>query len=155
MKAWNDMTGKERAERSRKCAIGSIFIAVIFIALGIVGMIKVNNLKKRCTEVTTGEVISVFRMGKSNFSPYLTANYTVSGVKYSASGNYSSGYSSADTLSRKPVDVHYDPTDPKKAYAADSPKKGSVYILFIMGVVFAIAAPAFFWQAEKCDSGTV
>ena len=149
MKNWMDMNHEERVARSKHCGVGSAILAVLFAVLAIVFMIKVNDLQKSCTEVTTGEVISVFSYSRSNFHSYLTAEYSVDGKKYDTSGNYSYGFSSSDALSRKPVDVHYDPDNPDRSYAADSPKKGHIYLLFILTAIFALGSPAFFVQAKK------
>ena len=149
MKNWMDLTCEERVARSKHCGAGSAIIAVLFAALALFFIIKVNNLQKNCPEVTTGEVITVYSLSRSNFHPYLTAEYSVNGTLYHTSVNYLSGFSASDTLSRKPVDVHYNPDHPEKSYAADSPKKGHIYILFIITAVFAIGCPAFFVQAGK------
>ena len=149
MKAWTDMTKEEQASRSMKCAIGSAVLAIIFVVLGVLGQVRANNLKSRCTAETTGEVISVFPSNGRRVQPYLTANYSVDGVQYHTSGRFSYGYTSADTLTRKSVDVHYDPAAPDKSYAAEGPRTGFVFIFFVVAAVFAIAIPAFIGQANR------
>ena len=149
MKAWTNMTKEEQASRSVKCAIGSAVLAIIFVVLGVLGQVRANNLKSRCTAETTGEVISVFPSNGRRVQPYLMANYSVDGVQYHTSGRFSYGYTSADTLSRKPVDVHYDPAAPDKSYAAEGPRTGFVFIFFVVAAVFAIAIPAFIGQANR------
>lgn len=151
MKSWMDLTREEQVVRSKHCGIGSAILALLFALLATAFILNVNNLQKSCTGITTGEVITVYSLSRSNFHPYLTADYVVNGTTYHASGNYSSGFSSLDTLSRKPVDVHYDPDHPNRSYAADSPKKGHIYLFLIVAVVFAIGSPAFFVQARILD----
>ena len=141
------MSKEERISRSKKCAIGSFIIALVFVCLAIYCKMEAQNLQDRCTETVTGEVISVFPASGFRFQSYLTAHYVVNDVTYETEGHYSSGYSSFDTLSRKPVTVHYDPAFPDVSYAADSPKRDLMILFIIIAVVFGIGAPAFLGQA--------
>ena len=141
------MTKEEQANRSIKCAIGSVIIAVVFICLAFYFHTEAQKLKDRCTETVTGEVISVFPASNHRPQSYLTAHYVVNDVTYTAEGHYSSGYSSFDTLSQKPVTVHYDPASPDVSYAADSPRTDLKIIFIIVAVIFGIGAPAFVGQA--------
>ena len=143
------MSKEERISRSKKCAIGSVIIALVFLGLAIYCNIKAHKLQDRCTETVTGEVISVFPSSGHRLQSYLTAHYVVNDVTYETEGHYSSGYSSVDTLSRKPVTVHYDPASPDVSYAADSPKTDLMIIFIIIAVIFGIGAPAFLGQARR------
>ena len=149
MKVWTDMTGEEKAKRSIHCAIGSVIIALICVGLVIYLNGEAQKLRDRCTETVTGEVISVFPATKSRIQSYLTANYSVNGIKYKTAGHYRSGYSSSDTLSRKPVTVHYDPASPDIYYAADDPKTDARNILIVIACIFGLGAPLFVWQAKR------
>ena len=149
MKAWNNLNKEEQAARSKKCAVGCAVIAMIFIILAVAVALHTRSVKKKCTETTTGAVISVYTVSKFRWQAYLTAEYVVNGVAYDTNGRYSSGYTSSDTFSRKPVTVHYDPSDPGTSYAADAPTSMSLILYIIMAVVFAIAVPLFIWQAGK------
>ena len=147
IKTWGNMTKDEQAKRSIKCAIGSLIITIIFVCLAIYTNMETQKLIERCTETVTGEVISVFPVTSRKLQSYLTANYVVNGVSYKTEGHYRSGYSSLDTLSRKPVTVHYDPGSPDVSYAADSPRTDLKILFIIIAVVFGIGAPAFVGQA--------
>ena len=150
IRAWWNLTKEGQVKRSFKCAIGCVLIAVLFICLAVHIDNKSQKLQKRCTAVTTGEVISVFPSGKYNLQSYLTADYVVGGVKYNTEGRYTKGkYWSGDTLSRKPVPVHYDPASPSVAYAAEKPRTDWKYIFIVLAVLFGASTPAFVWQGMK------
>ena len=152
MKTWGEMTKDEKGTRSKKCAIGSVIIAIVLIGLAVFCGMRAQKLRERCTESVTGEVISVFPAARSRLQSYLTANYSVDGATYKAEGKYSSGYSSSDTLSRKPVTVHYDPASPNVSYAAEGPRTDHMFIIIVMAVIFAVAAPAFMGQAKRIEN---
>lgn len=149
MKAWWNLNSEEKARRSLHCSIGCAVLALLFIVIGFVNLKQEKELINRCTETTTGEVISVFPAQMRRPQSYLTARFTVNGVSYKAVGRYNSGYSSSDSLSRKPVTVHYDKSDPNKCYAADAPKSTMRFICFVLAVLFTISSPAFIWQMKK------
>jgi hypothetical protein len=149
IKAWWDLSKDEKIKRSIKCAIGSVIITLVFICLAIHSDMEAQKLRERCTETVTGEVISVFPATKSRFQSYLTAHYVVNDVTYKAEGHYLSGFSSHDTLSRKPVTVHYDPSAPDVSYAADDPRTDGKILFIIIAGVFGIGAIAFVGQAMR------
>ena len=133
MKAWWNLTQEGQVKRSFKCAIGCVLIAVLFICLAVHSGNKSRELQRRCTAVTTGEVISVFPSSRYRFQSSLTADYIVNGVKYNTEGVYSHGeFWGGDTLSRKPVPVHYDPASPSVAYAAERPRSDWKYMFIVL-----------------------
>ena len=148
MKAWWNLTWEGQIAQSKHCFVGSIIIAVIFAGLFILSEYNARVILERCTATTTGEVISVHSATRRNPQSTLLAHFKVKGVMYSAEGRYKSGYSSFDTLSRKPVIIHYDPDDPTVAYAADAPETTLGWLWLIVAVIFAAGAPLFLVQAK-------
>ena len=150
MKAWWNLTQEGQVKRSFKCAIGCVLIAVLFICLAVHSGNKSRELQRRCTAVTTGEVISVFPSSRYRFQSSLTADYVVNGVKYNTEGVYSHGeFWGGDTLSRKPVPVHYDPASPSVAYAAERPRSDWKYMFIVLAFLFGASTPAFIYQGIK------
>ena len=149
MKAYWNLTPQEQVTRSMRCAAVSLLLAILFGVLGIINIYQEKNMTERCTATTTGYVVSVFPASRHRLQSYLTANYEMNGVQYHTEGRYSSGYDVHDTLSRKPVTVHYDPSDPKTSYAADAPETPLRTIWFLMALTFGIGCPAFIIQAKR------
>ena len=143
------MTNEERIGRTRKCAVGSALIALVFIVLLVLSIYKRKALVEECTETTTGGVVTVFNVTKARPQPTLSAAYEVNGVRYTAEGRYDSGYSIADTLSGKPVTVHYSPDNPSKAYAADGPVSASNWLFASIIGIFGIGAILFILQGSR------
>lgn len=148
MKAWWNLDKEGQIRRSEHCFIGSIIIAIISIGLFIWTEVSAQMVIARCTAVTTGQVISVSSRSKYRTQSTLLAHFVVNGKEYSTTGRYKSGYSVADTFSRKPVEIHYDPSDPNTAYAADAPETVLSWIWIATAVIFAVGAPMFKKQAQ-------
>lgn len=149
MKAWWNLTQEEQITRSKHCFVGSIIIAIVCVIFFIVTEYSAHALVERCTATTMGEVISVHSASRYNPQSTLSAHYKINGVQYSTEGHYKSKYSAFDTLSKKPVIVHYDPNDPAVSYAADAPQTTFGWIWAITGIIFGIGSPLFLLQAKQ------
>ena len=147
MRTWQNLTQDGRVKRSKHCAIGSLFIAVIFLICGIMIYVHASHLKSVCISSTEGNVISVFPSGKYRWQAYLTADYWVNNTKYHTTGRYHSD-TLLDDYSARNVIVHYDPSNPDTAFAGYAPVTSSAIILFVLACVFAIGVPLFVRQAS-------
>ena len=143
MKSWYNLTPEQRSKRSIHCAIGSFIIAVLLTAYVIYANAQADKIKKECTMITSGKVISTHPVSKYNFQNHLTAKYEVNGTEYYAEGNYSSDYSYGSTVS-----VYYDKDNPSRAYACDAPTSPQMVVWVFTIAVFAVGGFLFIKQSK-------
>ena len=107
---------------------GNIYFRIVWITIAILliviqsynyisGVINSKN-KEECVAVTTGEVYTYPAFGKNSY-PYVGrvgASYSVDGVSYRVKGKDSKIYYPGDH-----IDVHYNPSNPRNAYAGEEP----------------------------------
>lgn len=102
MKAFANLDKEGQIRRSKHCATGCIFIAILIIGLLIYGNMYVSHKEALCTSTVSGTIYSTHIGGKYS-KPTVSAKYIIDGKRYYTTGEGYYSYSKEETMG----DRHY------------------------------------------------
>lgn len=146
MKAFANLDKEGQIRRSKHCATGCIFIAILIIGLLICGNMYVSHKKALCTSTVSGTIYSTHIGGKYS-KPTVSAKYIIDGKRYYTTGE---GYYSYSEIGKQ-IPVYYYAKDPSVAYTGKGMRKPNNVIWSFIAIVFIAGCPLFLKQAKMIE----